>query len=67
MKNCLDCLNCKIKLSQRYVYCSAGLWNKDNYTPKIALLTTNEVNTLHIKSRQLFFKANNCQSMISMD
>ncbi len=66
MKNCLDCLYCKISRPKGILWCSEGEWKKEDDEPKIIILTSQEIHTTYISHRKIFLSAIHCPSMFSM-
>lgn len=62
MNSCLNCLNCKVILSEAIGRCREDRWNK-----KQIRLGVYEVKLAVLEDRKIFKLANNCRGFISMD
>jgi len=67
MKNCLDCLHCKIIRTKGIIYCKQDMWPHDTKPQKIIKLKSSERHTEFIEHRDIFLFAPRCPVMISMD
>lgn len=68
MKNCLDCLNCKIIPAKLILRCSAAYWKKDHDgAERILKLKPIEAHLIRIEHRNIFLQAKSCNEYNNMN
>ena len=61
MRNCLDCMNCKLFEKSTILRCIKGFWRYYNEeAEKFIVLDINETAYLRFKNRKIFRKAEEC-------
>lgn len=67
MKDCLECLHCKIIQRRTSLKCAEQHWVKGDGAPRLIRLSEGETNDGRMRPRQFFSQAERCSSFSSMD